>query len=238
MVVSPRPRVLKRSSSSESKLLVPEPSSPSKRGRFTELPQTPSPTLPTPDLSPPAPIADGAPSPTTPSTPATPLRQDRADVGKVDRRTTFKRTKRAGADSQRAAIRIISPLHPMTVDWSERELAAGRRLVRFRRVLELNEILVYAQPITQAEYDAYEYDHAEDDALVISCIMREQAAGYCVTSVDIICLLQMLEGADFGVEEKNRIRRNLEGLKPTTSVPPRSRLSARCESHLLSVQNC
>lgn len=37
-----------------------------------------------------------------------------------------------------------------------------------------------------------------------------------ITSVDIIYLLEALVGTHFTVEEKNRIRRNLEGFKPIT----------------------
>lgn len=37
-----------------------------------------------------------------------------------------------------------------------------------------------------------------------------------MTSVDTIYLLEALIGVRFSVEEKNRIRRNLEGLKPDT----------------------
>ena len=52
--------------------------------------------------------------------------------------------------------------------------------------------------------------------IVISCICRPEADTYWFTSVDIIYLLERLVGASFTVEEKNRIRRNLEGFKPTT----------------------
>jgi hypothetical protein len=52
---------------------------------------------------------------------------------------------------------------------------------------------------------------------VISCISREDEPGaFYFTSVDIIYLLERLVDERFLVEEKNRIRRNLEGLRPTT----------------------
>ncbi|KAJ7675068.1 hypothetical protein B0H17DRAFT_1207933 [Mycena rosella] len=51
---------------------------------------------------------------------------------------------------------------------------------------------------------------------VISCIYREETEACYVTSVDIIYLLERLTNDEFPVEEKNRIRRNLEGLRPTT----------------------
>lgn len=62
--------------------------------------------------------------------------------------------------------------------------------------------------ISQDEYD-------EDD-IVISCIHRPETRNCWFTSVDIIYLLERLVGNPFTVEEKNRIRRNLEGFKPTT----------------------
>lgn len=52
---------------------------------------------------------------------------------------------------------------------------------------------------------------------IISCIRREDGTdGCCFTSVDVIYLLERLVDDTFQVEEKNRIRRNLEGLRPKT----------------------
>lgn len=103
---------------------------------------------------------------------------------------------------------ITTPLDNFCFDWEESELHAGRRLVRFRRLQDDNRLIVSAERISQAEYDP--------DDIVISCIYREETDSCCVTSVDIIHLLQQLVEADFEVDEKNRIRRNLEGLRPTT----------------------
>lgn len=111
-------------------------------------------------------------------------------------------------DSQNAVLDILTPLESLCYNWDESELQAGRRLVRFRRVQDLNSLLVSAEPISQAEYDPND--------IVVSCIYREQTNTFCVTSVDIIHLLQRLVDAEFEVDEKNRIRRNLEGLRPTT----------------------
>lgn len=112
-------------------------------------------------------------------------------------------------DTSRAVILdITTPLDNFCFDWEESELHAGRRLVRFRRLQDGNRLIVSAEKISQAEYDA--------DDIVISCIYREETDSCCVTSVDIIHLLQRLVDADFEVDEKNRIRRNLEGLRPTT----------------------
>ncbi|KAF8441391.1 hypothetical protein L210DRAFT_3644702 [Boletus edulis BED1] len=112
-------------------------------------------------------------------------------------------------DTTRAIILdITTPLDDFCFGWEESELHAGRRLVRFRRLQDGNRLIVSAEKISQSEYDS------ED--IVISCIYREEADSCCVTSVDIIHLLQRLVDADFEVDEKNRIRRNLEGLRPIT----------------------
>ncbi|KAI9572077.1 hypothetical protein HD554DRAFT_2296495 [Boletus coccyginus] len=97
--------------------------------------------------------------------------------------------------TQAVILDITTPLDNFCFDWEESELHAGRRLFP-------------AEKISQAEYDS--------DDIVISCIYREETDSCCVTSVDIIHLLQRLVEADFEVDEKNRIRRNLEGLRPTT----------------------
>ncbi|KAF9245030.1 hypothetical protein BU15DRAFT_41476 [Melanogaster broomeanus] len=111
-------------------------------------------------------------------------------------------------NTQTASLDITTPLDNFCYDWDESELQAGRRLVRFRRVQDRNRIIVSAEHISQTEYNA--------DDIVISCIYRDETDSCCVTSVDIIQLLQRLVEADFEVDEKNRIRRNLEGLRPTT----------------------
>ncbi|KAK9457061.1 hypothetical protein V1511DRAFT_509743 [Dipodascopsis uninucleata] len=51
---------------------------------------------------------------------------------------------------------------------------------------------------------------------VISCIYWAERGEYVVTSVDCITLLEQLVSGRFSVEEKNRIRRNLEGYRPQT----------------------
>lgn len=103
---------------------------------------------------------------------------------------------------------ITTSLDSFCYDWEESELNAGRRLVRFQRLQDGNKLIISAERIPQAEYDP--------DDIVISCIYRQETDSCCVTSVDIIHLLQRLVEADFEVDEKNRIRRNLEGLRPTT----------------------
>jgi hypothetical protein len=64
------------------------------------------------------------------------------------------------------------------------------------------------EPIDQDDFD-------END-IVVSCIYRRETRSCYFTSVDVIYLLERIVGEGFTVEEKNRIRRNLEGFKPIT----------------------
>ncbi|KAI8060827.1 hypothetical protein BC940DRAFT_311189 [Gongronella butleri] len=51
---------------------------------------------------------------------------------------------------------------------------------------------------------------------VVSCIYWHERGDYYITSVDCIHLLENLLDTRFNVEEKNRVRRNLEGFRPIT----------------------
>jgi len=110
--------------------------------------------------------------------------------------------------AERAVLDLITPLDTLCRDWDEDEIRTGRRLVRFRREQQGYRLIVSCERIDQEQY-------RETDT-VISCIYRDEVNSYFVTSVDIIYLLEKIVDAQFEVEEKNRIRRNLEGLKPTT----------------------
>ncbi|KAG2072316.1 hypothetical protein BDR04DRAFT_1153560 [Suillus decipiens] len=111
-------------------------------------------------------------------------------------------------DGATASLEIMVVLDSFCYNWDDLEMQAGRRLVRFSRIRDGNKLLVSAERISPSDYDAKD--------IVISCIYRDETDSCCVTSVDIIHLLQKLVAAEFVVEEKNRIRRNLEGLRPTT----------------------
>ncbi|RXW13612.1 hypothetical protein EST38_g12238, partial [Candolleomyces aberdarensis] len=110
--------------------------------------------------------------------------------------------------AQTPILELVTPLANICTGWTPAELAAGRRLVRFAKVQDGKKLIVSCEPIRQEEY-------SETDT-VISCIYREEADSCYVTSVDVIYLLERLTNGEFPVEEKNRIRRNLEGLRPTT----------------------
>ena len=110
--------------------------------------------------------------------------------------------------AQTPILDLVTPLHSLCVGWSPAEVHAGRRLVRFSKVQDGRRLTVSCEAIKPEDYQ-------ESDS-VISCIYREETDNCFVTSVDIIFLLERLTNSDFPVEEKNRIRRNLEGLRPTT----------------------
>ncbi|KAI9315642.1 hypothetical protein BX666DRAFT_1826324, partial [Dichotomocladium elegans] len=89
--------------------------------------------------------------------------------------------------------------------WSEKEVACGRRIVRFWR-----------------EPEGGEDDRAEpcrDDepgrSMVVQCAFEVDE--HHVTSVDLIALVEMLTKTRFDIAGKNRIRRNLEGFRPVTA---------------------
>jgi hypothetical protein len=108
----------------------------------------------------------------------------------------------------RAVLQLLSPLRSLCQGWDTAELHTGRRLVRFTKVQEGYKLKVTCERIKQEDY--------QESDIVVSCIYRDEEDSCCVTSVDIIYLLEKLVDDEFEVEEKNRIRRNLEGLRPTT----------------------
>ena len=110
--------------------------------------------------------------------------------------------------AQTPILDLVTPLSSICTGWTQTEVAAGRRLVRFAKVQDGRRLIVSCEPIMQEDF-------CESDS-VISCIYREESDSCFVTSVDVIYLLERLTNGEFPVEEKNRIRRNLEGLRPTT----------------------
>ncbi|THH17866.1 hypothetical protein EW146_g3034 [Bondarzewia mesenterica] len=108
----------------------------------------------------------------------------------------------------RPELVFTSPLETITHNFTDEELRAGRRLVRFSRIQDGNQLRVSFKFIRADEY--------HDGQVVVSCICRAEDYGHYITSVDIISLLQYLVQCNFSIEEKNRIRRNLEGFRPVT----------------------
>ncbi|KAI0915658.1 hypothetical protein AcW1_003798 [Taiwanofungus camphoratus] len=147
-------------------------------------------------------------------TPSTRSREGQcAKPARSAKRPSFIRSVRAGSgddiyDSPRALLELVTPLESMCKDWDEEELSVGRRLVRFTRVQDGFTLKVSCERIKQHEY--------VDGDTAVSCIYRADTDSCYVTSVDIIYLLERLVGLEFDIEEKNRIRRNLEGFRPKT----------------------
>lgn len=127
----------------------------------------------------------------------------------------FKRKKPREDAGKDTIVRFLSSPDLFTTTWTAEERTAQRRIVRFERELDVTELRIRSRTVSQAHYTSHRNDR-EDGAAYISCIFFEEKGRYYFTSVDIINLLEALEQAQFKVEEKNRIRRNLEGLRPIT----------------------
>jgi hypothetical protein len=108
----------------------------------------------------------------------------------------------------KAVLTIVGDLHSMCEGWSPREGEDARRLVEFERSQTGSAITATFRAVTQEE--------RSPNNACISCIYWARRGEYYVTSVDTIALLEALVAVRFTVEEKNRIRRNLEGFKPYT----------------------
>ncbi|KAF2101708.1 hypothetical protein NA57DRAFT_73145 [Rhizodiscina lignyota] len=110
--------------------------------------------------------------------------------------------------NSKAVLKIDGDLDKMAVDWTEEEWEAKRRLVQFQRSQTGSTIVTTFEPVTPEE--------RKPNSICISCIWWEEKKECYVTSVDTIYLLESLVAVRFTVEEKNRIRRNLEGFRPMT----------------------
>lgn len=108
----------------------------------------------------------------------------------------------------KAVLNLNGDLDSMALGWSAQEKAAKRRLVQFTRSQNGSTILADFKPISPEE--------RAPNSICISCILWDGKDECFVTSVDTIYLLESLVAVRFTVEEKNRIRRNLEGFRPLT----------------------
>ena len=108
----------------------------------------------------------------------------------------------------KAVLNINGDLNTMTEGWSTEEVTAKRRLVQFWRSQNNNTIT--------ADFAPASAEGGPPKGICISCIWWAERQECYVTSVDTIHLLESLVAVRFEVEEKNRIRRNLEGFRPTT----------------------
>lgn len=108
----------------------------------------------------------------------------------------------------KACLKIDGDLNKMSEDWTQEELDARRRLVEFKRSQHGSTITTSFAPVTLEARQA--------KGICVSCIWWEDKDECFITSVDTIYLLEQLVNVRFTVEEKNRIRRNLEGFRPQT----------------------
>lgn len=108
----------------------------------------------------------------------------------------------------KAVLKIEGELEKMSEDWSQEEIDAKRRLVQFERSQSGSTITATFAPVTP--------EARPQRSICVSCIWWEEKDEYYITSVDTIYLLEQLVNVRFTVEEKNRIRRNLEGFRPLT----------------------
>lgn len=108
----------------------------------------------------------------------------------------------------KAVLKLNGDLDSMAEKWTPEEREAKRRLVQFTRVQTGSTI--------HADFKAVSPEERAPNSICISCIYWDGKKECFVTSVDTIYLLESLVGVRFTVEEKNRIRRNLEGFRPLT----------------------
>ncbi|KAI9044092.1 transcriptional regulator medA [Aspergillus affinis] len=108
----------------------------------------------------------------------------------------------------KAILKLNGDLDTMTEHWTKEERDMKRRLVQFTRVQNGSTIHADFKPVAPED--------RAPNSICISCINWDGKDECFVTSVDTIYLLESLVGVRFTVEEKNRIRRNLEGFRPLT----------------------
>ncbi|KAL7948734.1 hypothetical protein V8C42DRAFT_227804 [Trichoderma barbatum] len=112
--------------------------------------------------------------------------------------------------TSKAVLKIHGNLGDMSKDWNQEEWENRRRIVMFKKAQNGAVLSVNFKPVAVNERPT--------NSICISCIWWAEKSACYVTSVDTIHLLEQLVAAPnrFSVEEKNRIRRNLEGFHPCT----------------------
>lgn len=110
--------------------------------------------------------------------------------------------------NSKAQLKLDKELNTMSDKWTPSEWETRRRLVQFRRSQSGSIISATFEPVT--------LEDRIPNSICVSCIWWEEKQECYVTSVDTISLLESLVAVRFTVEEKNRIRRNLEGFRPAT----------------------
>lgn len=114
-----------------------------------------------------------------------------------------------GILSSTVTLQFEEDVESMTENWTPTEIQHQRRLVKFEfERKSKSNFNVKFHPIKESEFTP--------DVPIISCILWKEKDLHVVTSVDIILVLEFLVKESFSIEEKNRIRRNLQSLKPFT----------------------
>ncbi|EFX02202.1 transcriptional regulator medusa [Grosmannia clavigera kw1407] len=115
-----------------------------------------------------------------------------------------------GSYSTKAVLSILGNLDSMAQEWTPEEWNSRRRIVLFHKKQNGCHL--------EATFRAVPINERPPNSICISCIYWAEKQECFVTSVDTINLLEQLvaQPSRFSVEEKNRIRRNLEGFKPVT----------------------
>ncbi|KAH9046879.1 hypothetical protein EDB84DRAFT_1463952 [Lactarius hengduanensis] len=85
-----------------------------------------------------------------------------------------------------------------------------RRLVQFHCERDGNTIRISPTPVREDDDEKFRH------GVVISCIWREDTRETCFTSCDLIRLLEYLVQDRFLADERSRVRRNVEHLRPIT----------------------
>jgi hypothetical protein len=105
-------------------------------------------------------------------------------------------------------VNFLGDIFSMTSDWTQDELMNSRRLVSINCIQNYNHLSLQFSPVAQDDYVT--------GSPVLSCIYWRRSGRFYLTSVELISLLEHLVNCKFPVEEKNRIRRNLQSIKPLT----------------------
>ncbi|KAI9303747.1 hypothetical protein BJ944DRAFT_267876 [Cunninghamella echinulata] len=140
----------------------------------------------------------------------------------------------------RPHLNIHGDLMAATMNWTTKEWDMRRRVLRFWRQQQPNshQIDCGYEVLDEESYRSQRLQLQQEtggdvsttggntassfkDNLVVSCIYWQERNDFFITSVDCIQLIEGLIGVEFTVEEKNRIRRNLEALRPLTAAKTR-----------------
>lgn len=102
-------------------------------------------------------------------------------------------------------------------DWTKAEKLSGRRVVRFRaQVIGFSSedgqkrIMVDCEPVLDSRSRQY-----RSNECYISCICTSYLEDFYITSSDIIRLLECIVSIKFSQEQKTRMRRNIQSLRPS-----------------------